>query len=218
MSRNILGRATKAGSFSEAMPPLSELPPPEARGKSKIADFVNRQREEIRQAARAEGYEEGFRSGLEDGAERAFVEAEARYREEIAAFAERLAEHEQAFEDFVGECERRLAILAIVIAERLVRRELEHSREAAYDIARDVVSEIRDGTRIRIRVNPMDAGLIEGRKAEILEACSGLRTIDVVVDRSIQAGCVVETDAGLIDGRIEAALERLALGWRGEAK
>lgn len=218
MSKKILSGTTKAGNFAEVMPPLSQLPPPEARGKSKIAEFVARQREEIREAARLEGYEDGFRRGLEEGAVKAHLEAEARYAEEIARFAARLAEHEQAFEGFIAECEDRLAILAIVLAERLLRRELEHSRESAFDIARDVISEVRGSATIRVRLNPLDSALIEARAAELVEACSGLRNIEVVVDPSIGAGCVVETDSGLIDARIESALERLIIGWKEAAR
>lgn len=217
MSKHILRRAN-AGTLSDALPPLSELPPPEARGKGKIAEFAQRQREEVRRLAREEGYAEGFREGLAAGEALAHREAEERYSEEIATFAATLADQERAFAEFIGECERQLAALAIVIAERLVRRELEHSREAAFDIARDVVSQVRDGAKIRVRVNPLDASLLEGRRHELLESCSGLKTLEVVVDPSIHAGCLVETDAGLIDGRIEAAFERLAIGWREEAR
>lgn len=221
MSRNVIRGKVQAAPFERAVHPLSELPPPEQRGRGKIADVIRRQKEELRKAAYDAGYSEGFEQGRAEGREHALAEANARYAEEIARFVVHLQAIEQRIdmelEAWLEATEQSLAALGVSIAERILRAELEHTRESTIAIAKEALAEVRHGTQARIRVNPFDEGLVEARREEILAGATGLRAIEVVADPAIQGGCIVEGDGGIIDARVEAALDRIVSAAREEA-
>lgn len=201
------------------MLPLSELPPPEQRKGNRIAEVVRQQKEEIRKAAYDEGYQAGLQSGHTEGYEAGKQEADSRYGAEIAEFVSHLASTEARIDAeldrFIQEAEDQLAALAVVIAERIIRTELHQTREAIIAIAKDAIKEVRHGTSVRIRVNPFDGTVVDARSGELLAASSGLRKLEVVRDSTIQGGCVIEGDGGVVDARIESALERIVSAARG---
>jgi flagellar biosynthesis/type III secretory pathway protein FliH len=213
LSKHIVRGNSTAKSFEQSVVALSELPPPDQRKGNRIAEVIRKQKEEVRQKAFAEGYEQGFAQGRSEGYEEGKNEADTRYGLEIGSFVDRLRQAESEFEGVIaawlGQAEEQLAALAVIIAERVLRSELQSSRESVLGIAKDAVSEVRHGTSVRIRVNPFDSTLVEGRSAEIMAACAGLRSIEVVSDPAIAGGCVIESAGGLVDARIDHALERI---------
>ena len=62
---------------------------------------------------------------------------------------------------------------------------------------------------MKLRVNPCDGSMMEARLSEIKSAFASLESIEVVEDKSIGFGCVLETDLGLIDARVEDYLARI---------
>lgn len=219
LSKFVRAPDSKTTSFAHAILPISELPPPELRNGNRLTEIVRQQKEEIRREAYNEGYREGMQQGQEDGFHAAKTHADHVYSEEIAAFVSRLqaveAKFDETIERFIGEAEQQLAALAIVIAERLMRVEMEAGREAAVAIAKEAINEVRHGVTARIRVNPFDGGEVAARQGEILAAAQGLRSIEIVRDPKILGGCVIESEDGLIDARIEEALRRLVEAARG---
>lgn len=219
MSKFVLRGHTGATPFEASMIPLSELPPPEQRKGNRIAEVVRQQKEEIRKSAYDEGYRLGLQSGHTDGFQAGKDEADRKYEVEIARFVGHLQAAEQRideeFDRFLAEAEEQLSSLAVIIAERLLRTELHQTREAVVAIAKDAIKEVRHGTSVRIRVNPFDGTVVDARAGELLAASSGLRKLDVVRDPSIQGGCVIESDGGVVDARIEMALDRIVAATRG---
>jgi len=210
--------APQIGSFLEVLTPLDrEAPPKRSRGQ----DAAQRERERLLAEAHAEGYQSGFAQGLLDGAAQARKELEETVIAQIAAFAEALqAAHdriEPAVAEFRVQEEEKLGLIGLVVAERLVRKTLENDRETALRIAREILADILPAREVRLRVNPFDLPLLEARKNELLEACSGLRGVEVIGDRTIAGGCVLDSDAGSVDARIEATLERMLRQATGEA-
>lgn len=219
MSKSVIRGDTIATSFEHSMMPLSELPPPEQRKGNRIAEVVRQQKEEIRKEAHEEGYRAGLQSGHAEGYEAGKQEADQRYGAEIAEFVSHLESTEARidveFDRFIQEAEDQLAALAVVIAERILRTELHQTREAIIAIAKDAIKEVRHGTTVRIRVNPFDGTVVDARAGELLAASSGLRNLEIVRDPTIQGGCVIEGDGGVVDARIESALERIVASARG---
>lgn len=218
MSKNILRGSVSAQCFSQSILPISELPPAGLRKGGRVAEIVRRQREDIRRAAYEEGYAEGCELGSREGFAEAKKRADERYSLEIEAFVQRLHEVESRFEstvaEFLDDAAEQLAAIAVVVAEKLLRLELREGKEAAVAIAKEAIREVRHGASVRIRVNPFDSGEVSARQSEILAAAQGLRSIEIVRDPSIQGGCVIESDDGVIDARIEAALERIVAAAR----
>jgi flagellar assembly protein FliH len=64
---------------------------------------------------------------------------------------------------------------------------------------------------VRVRVSVADAPHVKEMRQEILELMDGLRHLEIVDDRRVgDGGCVIETNAGTIDAKIETQLSEIA--------
>jgi flagellar assembly protein FliH len=165
----------------------------------------------------AEGYRRGESNGLEVGLENGIAqvrqELEASHQEQIAAFAQELhsalTSTQKGIEEWYIEAEQRLAVLAIEIAQRAIGQELTLNSEAVVGIAKQVLQEVTTGNHVRLRVNPIQSANLDSRREEIIQSISHIREIEIVSDPSIQNGVIVESESGVVDGRIESYLGRL---------
>lgn len=143
-----------------------------------------------REAVRAAAVEEGRREGR--GAAAAALALAASERDRLLASAE-----------------REIAALVLALARKVLGRELAEREAAVADLAARALAEARERREVALRVNPADAPAIraaEGRLGAILVRA----TLDVREDPAVpRGGAVVETEAGRIDGGIEAQLEHL---------
>lgn len=194
-----------------------------SRGRSTRLD-PHAERERVLEAARlegrtlghAEGYEIGRAEGLEAGRREGLAQVEEQHAEALRAFTSELrravADVGVAVETWYDEAERSLAGLAIEIARRALETELQQSPEAVVEIAKAALAEVRQGTRVRIRANPFAASALEARRDEVLRAAMEVRELEIVGDATIASGCVLDSDGGVVDARIDAFLSRLADG------
>jgi type III secretion protein L len=94
-----------------------------------------------------------------------------------------------------------LRSLAVRIAEKLIARQLQLAPDTVADVVRATLSQARERRRIVVRVSPLDESLVRER----LGAQVDLRP-DTTVARG---GCLVETEVGLIDARLDTQLATL---------
>lgn len=168
--------------------------------------------------SKAEGYQAGLIEGREigriEGTAQAEVDFQEAHRAEIQKFhlaLEAFVDRAQAsVADWYAAAEESLTSLAIEISRRALCQELDQSRESVLAITKKALEEVRHGTDVRIRVNPMDASILESHREEILSSVSDVRGLEVVPDLHVASGCQIETDGGVIDARIQSYLARIA--------
>lgn len=172
------------------------------------------QREQLEQAfedAKLRGYREGLAAGQEDGraigaqmgqreaaeelTRASSIEIE-RFCRELQSVLDRV---DDALERWKRDAESRLTDLAIVAVRKVLSSELNISRESALGIVREAVAEVTHSSKARIRLNPFDLETISAYREQILAASASLRGVEFVADESIEAGCIIETDGGLVD-------------------
>jgi flagellar assembly protein FliH len=165
-----------------------------------LARNEQRWREEV-ESARSEAW----RQGLEEGKRQAAAQMEAalarlaRSIEEIAGYKPRLRQ----------EAERDVVDLAIAIARRILRREIQIDAEALLGLVKAAFEKAGQREITRVRVHPAHGAAVR--------ACLGRigapEAIEVVEDPSLEAGAVVvETARGLIDASVETQLEEIGRG------
>ena len=217
MSR-IISDGSKATSFLDVLGPAEELAERALHSKPKVLRG--------RDAAKQKGREQGYRIGYIEGVEKGKVAGDAAARKSgkadfdkangeytakfVASVEQAMAQFEQERAEWFEHAEQTLADLAIEIARRAIGRELETTREAVVDIVKQVLEEVTHGTRVRLLVNPMDGSALEGQLTEIKAVFSHLRDVEIIEDRKVGFGCKVESDAGMIDARVESYLGRIA--------
>lgn len=166
------------------------------------AAMIRHQAELEAEELKAQAQKTGFDLGKD--------EAAAQLSEVVSRTTARLQQIE-------GQVEPQLKELALVIARKILGRELEFHPEAVVDIVKQALSEkARQRREIFLRVNPDDLQYIREHKPELLEVLSRAKEIGIREDPDVAAhGVVIETDAGIIDAQLEtqlAVFERVLMG------
>ncbi len=160
-------------------------------------EFAKRLESEIQRAK-----EDGIRQGAE--------EAAAKFNEELKALESRylgsinkLEEQAAKFENLIVSSEAQLPTTAIEIAKEVVKKEISlNSANIAAAICKELFSEIKDAKEVQVKVNPKDYEFIK-------ENFSG-QNVKISADEAISAGgAIVLSDAGNLEGTIEARLEKI---------
>lgn len=147
--------------------------------------------------ARAQGYSQGYRDGLE-----ALEAAKRQFAQQVSA---QLAQLVAAFDEQTQALDAQLAATlvesTITLARQVVRSEIAQRPELVVQVAQDAIGAVILSARhLRLRLNPKDLPLVEAGAADLLKA----RGVLLQADAGIAAGgCVVESDLGQVDARIE---------------
>lgn len=156
-------------------------------------------------ALRARARAEAFEAGAREGRAASLAEWAAR----LSALAESLDEAGRRLtacrEGFVAEADRQLPRLLLLLARKVLQRELATPAAAVETLVRVVAERIAGCDRpVAVRLSPADA--------EAFHAACGTRGVRVDADPALGAGeWVLETGEGFLDGRIESQLEE---AWR----
>jgi len=158
-----------------------------AQEKAKqIIENAERQRDLIREQAREEGRAEG-----------------------LAEWNRILAAASQRAEQLTKSWEETMLRLSVRVAEKIIGQQLKLHPETIVEIVRQVLKDTRPGKRLTIQVNPSEAEQVRERAAA-LQGAGARSEIEVVASASVPVGgCVVESELGIIDARLETQLKCL---------
>lgn len=153
-----------------------------------IVEDAERNAESIRERARAEGHEAG--------------------RAEAAALLARAAAlRDQASAD----AERDTARVALAAAERIVGEELAVSPDRIAAIVGEALGRARRANEVVVSVCPADAETLRAMQAEVAAHAGNPARFSIREDPELtRGGCIVRTELGEIDARVEVQLESLA--------
>jgi flagellar assembly protein FliH len=153
--------------------------------------------EELRKAARAEGYADGRAAAMQ--------EVEERHTEALESLAAvvRAAEvaRERAADELTNTC-------AAIVAEAFAKMagELLTTPAATLGAVRSVLDRVRDGRRYTVYVHPSSLAAVETERAN-LQAAIGDAALDVQADAGLSSGgCRVESDLGSINAAFDVQL------------
>lgn len=174
--------------------------------------------DESRERGYREGYEKGYVFGETDGRNSAMVQSEAERKvlhEDIAGFVANVeAQRRQIWEGI----EPQVMQLVFDLARHVIKQEVDTTRSVALAVVRNALRRAADSGSLRIRVNTADLEEVRGNREELIGLLENIRHVEIVEDRRVgPGGCIVETDRGNIDARIEtqigemgATLQRLS--------
>lgn len=153
---------------------------------------------ELRESARVDGErlrEEARRQGYDDGA---------------TAFTERLLAIQDLRRRMLEENRDQLLRLSVKVAQKILGREIATDSAVVGDLVIKALRGMPHQGRLRIRVRPADLEAIRSQRERLFEEIGRRDEIELTEDASIQdGGCVVESDLGIIDARLETQLRVL---------
>lgn len=148
-------------------------------------------------AARQAGYEDGYRDGLValEGFKQNFARQSAG---QVGAW---LAAFDAQLQALDGELAQAITRTATLLARQVVRSELQLRPELVAEVASQAINTVLLSARhILVQVHPDDLPLVELGAAEAL-AARGARLL--ASPQIARGGCLVESDVGSVDARIE---------------
>ena len=149
----------------------------------------------IREDARREAA--AFRERIRNEAE-----AEA-HRECLELMGRAQALHDRAIED----AQRDLVDMAFKLAERLVGTALEFEPELIGAMVEDIVRRARGRRQITVLTHPEDAAVLERERERLSDAAGGARVLVQTSDEISRGGCILRSESGEVDARLETRLE-----------
>ncbi|WP_298231173.1 FliH/SctL family protein [uncultured Azohydromonas sp.] len=196
--------------FTAWMPGSFEPPAPvEPPEPTPCPDISVAEHEVLLEAARAaaleEGVAQGRRQGYEDGLREGLSALEDFKRQhagqleaQVGMLLQSIDTQFQALEDTMAQA---VAEAATRLARAVLRTELHNRPEAVAAVAQEAVAAMLAGSRqLRMLVHPEDEPLVRAGAGVLLES----RGARVLASPAIaRGGCVVESELGRVDARIE---------------
>ncbi len=183
-----------------------------AKGEKMAADAAAQARAE----AREKGREEGIRAGREEGRREAFEKARGEIDKLAETLERALAEFSSLKDHLFVQAEKELLDLAMLIARKVVAREVEADRHVTVENLARCLDMLSGRGNLTVRVAP---GVLENVKEclpELLKTTEDLSSVTVQGDPDVSpGGCVVNSQAGLLDAQIETQfgeIERVLFG------
>ena len=175
-------------------------PPAMQRGTAPPAALTPAELDELRERARAEGWEAGRRAGVEAG-RREVQDAVARLDAVMQALARPLSGVE-------ADVEHELVALALALARQLVRRELRSDPAQVVGVVRDALQALPVSARdVKVHLHPEDAELV----VQHLPSVGQERAWTVVEDPMMtRGGARIASASSQVDARLETRLGALA--------
>lgn len=144
--------------------------------------------------------ERGYNQGLQEG---------------LAQLSEKILETELAREKILGDAEPQIIQMVMDIAEKVIAREVE--KGAIVDVVKQAISQAV-GKKITVRINPLDVPFMREREKELFQVIDQTQSVNIKEDEQIPpGGCVVETEMGAVDARLDTQITAIkkALGLGG---
>ena len=191
----------------EQLAPAPEPQRPQRAGDERaraqeLIVVAEREAEQIREDARREGHEQGFRAGRE--------EALAQTEPAGQALAEALAETREVRANAAEEIEREAVELALQVAQRIVSGSIAVEPERVLDVIRGALRGVVERERVVLHVNPDDLELVSAGVAELTASLGGIEHVEVHEERRVErGGAIVRTIVGEIDANLLTKLERV---------
>jgi type III secretion protein L len=196
MSSNVI----KAKSLAEAMPgpTLKRAVHDADQEAARIVRDAREQAAQILATAKAER-DAALKSARDDG-----------YTAGLSEWNQTLARTWKAADDFLSRYESELVRLAIRIAGKVVDAELKTDERTILGIVKRAVESARRERSLIIRINPEHETVVQEWIDAMRSSSFQERNISLAVNPDIPVGgCIVESDIGIIDARLEAQLQRL---------
>jgi len=173
---------------------------------AKIVDQARQEAEAIRQSAEAAG-----RQAAEQAIERILDDKVAKQMKTLTpalqAAARQVADAKQ---DWLRHWESAATDVALSIAARVVRGEIERRPEISVDWIRESLLLASGKGTVTIQLHPGDYETLERQVRQLSAAFAPLAAVNVVADEAITpGGCRLLTEFGAIDYRLETQLERI---------
>lgn len=125
---------------------------------------------------------------------------------------ETIAQISALSDEVISRVENDVVELALQIAKKIVTREVMFDRDIALTLVKVSLKKLHSRAVAEVRLHPEDFAYVQTHRGRIDFPGS----LEIVEDRTISpGGCLIHTDTGDIDARIESQFEEISFGLLG---
>ena len=144
-------------------------------------------------------------------AQAGMVDARREGREEgFASISAELARAKMQAGEMLKASQKDIIALALIVAEKIIGRDIERSPEALIEICATAIENVRNAKQMVLRVHPENGNILRAKKKELMDLVA--RSVDIAIkdDPDVKAGgCIVQTEFGTIDAQLHTQLAML---------
>lgn len=150
--------------------------------------------------------EEGLAQGLEKGKQAVTAELESVIQKLRRAYMDIEKYRQQLY----LKAETESVELALAVARRIIGQEISLDRQIVLNVVKGALDKVINHEKVKIRINPQDLEAVQTALFEFLPHVEKLENVHFEADAAITTGgCVVETNFGTVDARIESQLDQI---------
>ncbi|WP_295295984.1 flagellar assembly protein FliH [uncultured Brachyspira sp.] len=180
---------------------------------SRIIQDANAEKERIQsesESIKDAAYKEGYAKGYDEGFEKSFADGNNDLIKLNEKLKKILAETINKRNEIIDTAEAQLIEVAILIAKRVVKMLTEKDKGIVIRNIQEALRRIKGRTKITIRVNIDDLEISARHKDEFYQMLDKIEGVTVLEDPNVDVGgCMIETDFGDIDARINTQLNEI---------
>jgi flagellar assembly protein FliH len=181
--------------------------------QQELENSIERRALEQLKTVEEKAYSEAYALGLEEGRKEAFKAFSNQINEKLNLLNELVVHMANMKEYFFNSNESHLVTLVYHLAKRVAFSEIS---EKYNDIIVNVLSEsvrlAHSDEKIRIVISDKQLEFLETLQKENSRDLEFLRQVEIVTDENIKVGgCIIKTNYGEVDARIEERVEQLWL-------
>ncbi len=170
--------------------------------ESDYNDLRDRSQQQIKDAY-SNGYSDGLQAGLARGQEES--------RKICSELNALLSDVRKQRGEIYRQAELEIVELAHAIASRIVSVQVEAEPSIVIESARKAVKLLLDRSKLVVKVSPMQEQFVRENLDKLLEIDDRIERIEIEADRRVSpGGCMLETESGNVDARIETELGNIA--------
>ena len=163
------------------------------------SENIEKHEKELEEQAYIRGFEIGEKEGLES--------AKNRVESLLASLDQTLLGLSKARKEMSLISEREAVELALSIARKIVHQEIATDRAVIVNVVKKALKKVSDHKKIKIRLSPADLDVMKELKSQMPGLTESFDEVIFEGDTSIgNGGCVIDTNFGDVDARIEKQL------------
>jgi len=145
-----------------------------------------------------------FENGFHEGEKAGMETADKKLGALMQRYAESVSEIDNLKVSLYSRVERDVVKLALEVAKKIVHREVRADPEIVQTLVKVALSHVAGKSGVKVRLHPSDYSNILEHRASLTSANPEGREIELLSDKSIdRGGCLVQTECGDVDARIE---------------
>lgn len=169
----------------------------------------------------AEAYQKGFidgeKKGIVDGEKSGFDAGLKKIEPVLNSLQEALLLLQKIRKETYDCIEKEVVELALAIAKKVICREVKTDKAVVVCIAKEALARVEESGRIKIKMSPSDLQFINETKYQLSKLIENIDNVTFEAEESITSGgCIIETDLGEIDARIEKQLQAVEESFRAD--